>query len=275
MMSDSTTAHSKERKSRMLIPHGTEVHDAACSTHAVLVESGLVAVLISVPGATRICVSLLGAGSVVTGDMKPAGSRWSFCAISSVSVALIPAAELRTAAYTDADLASRLRLQAGKQLAQSSIVAACNAQHVLAERTARWLTRFAHYLGPTLPLTHAFLAEMMGVRRAGVTQVLHTLQDAGIIQQDRGRIVVLDEARLQQNACACPAIIGGDESLVSPEMIDSAVSPERRGRAWIERELQARSNGIIGRDAGWIRREATLRMCRDMLSAREMVGLDA
>jgi CRP-like cAMP-binding protein len=49
----------------------------------------------------------------------------------------------------------------------------------------------------TLPLTHEFLALMLGVRRPGVTEALHTLRDQGLISYGRGQIVVKDRKRLR------------------------------------------------------------------------------
>jgi DNA-binding transcriptional regulator YhcF (GntR family) len=58
-----------------------------------------------------------------------------------------------------------------------------------------------------LPLTHEFLAEMLGVQRTTVTEVTRTLQERGLIRQTRGMITVLDRDRLEQVACECYGII--------------------------------------------------------------------
>jgi DNA-binding transcriptional regulator YhcF (GntR family) len=55
----------------------------------------------------------------------------------------------------------------------------------------------------TLPLTHEFLAEMLGVQRSSVSVVTRTLQTAGLIEQARGSITVIDRAGLQETACEC------------------------------------------------------------------------
>ena len=59
----------------------------------------------------------------------------------------------------------------------------------------------------TLPLTHEFLAEMLGVQRSTVSLVTHSLQNAGLITQSRGAITVTDRSGLEDAACACYGII--------------------------------------------------------------------
>ena len=82
-------------------------------------------------------------------------------------------------------------------------VAACNARHVLPARCAHWLLRLHAYLGDALPVTHEFLASVLGVRRAGVTVTLQGLQRRGAIRQQRGSIVITDLDQLKQTACSC------------------------------------------------------------------------
>jgi len=54
-----------------------------------------------------------------------------------------------------------------------------------------------------LPLTHEFLAKILGVQRSTVSMVLRGLQTAGVIEQQRGSIVVIDRASLEERACEC------------------------------------------------------------------------
>ena len=87
------------------------------------------------------------------------------------------------------------------QLAQS---VACNRLHTLEERCARWLLMTHDRVHEdTFDLTHDFLAQMLGVRRAGVTVAMGTLQHAGLVSYARGRVVVRDRARLQEASCGC------------------------------------------------------------------------
>ena len=92
--------------------------------------------------------------------------------------------------------------------AQISHTAACNAHHELPERLARWLL-MAHDRAEsdTLPLTQEFLSIMLAVRRPGVTVAARSLQAIGAIEYQRGRIVVLDRALLEEASCECYGIV--------------------------------------------------------------------
>jgi CRP-like cAMP-binding protein len=88
--------------------------------------------------------------------------------------------------------------------AQVSQSAACNGQHTLAERLARWLL-MAHDCAETneLILSHEYMSMMIGVRRAGVTTALGVLKRAGIITSHHGRIIILNRKKLEASACEC------------------------------------------------------------------------
>jgi CRP-like cAMP-binding protein len=87
---------------------------------------------------------------------------------------------------------------------QSGQTAACNATHALNERCARWLLEAADRVGAAeFPLTQHFLAAMLGVRRPSVTVAAGMLQQAGLVTYHRGRVTILDRARLEAAACEC------------------------------------------------------------------------
>ena len=93
------------------------------------------------------------------------------------------------------------------QIGQSVV---CNSRHSLAQRCARWLL-MAHdrVQGDTLQLTHEVLAQMLDVRRAGVTEAAVALKRAGVISYTRGKVTILDRAGLEAAACDCYAINRG------------------------------------------------------------------
>jgi CRP-like cAMP-binding protein len=86
---------------------------------------------------------------------------------------------------------------------------ACNSLHTVEQRCARWLL-MTHDLvgGDEFLLTHEVLAQMLGVRRAGVTVAAGVLQRAGLVTYSRGRVRVLDRAGLEAAACECYAVVG-------------------------------------------------------------------
>ena len=87
-------------------------------------------------------------------------------------------------------------------LAQVQQTAACNALHTMESRLARWLLQTLDRIdSDVLPLTQEFLSQMLGVRRTTVTLVARQLEQAGVIQTRRGRIVVVDRKGLERH---CP-----------------------------------------------------------------------
>lgn len=84
---------------------------------------------------------------------------------------------------------------------QVAATAASNGDSVIGQRHARWLLMCHDRVeGDELPLTHVFLSVMLAVRRAGVTEALHLLEGADIIEARRGVITILDRERLEETA---------------------------------------------------------------------------
>jgi CRP-like cAMP-binding protein len=102
------------------------------------------------------------------------------------------------------DLIGRYILTFVDQVGQA---AACNARHSLDQRCAKWLlTARDRVDGDSFTLTHAVLAQMLGVHRPGVTLAASKLQKAGLIRYVRGRVTVIDHAGLEAASCECYAI---------------------------------------------------------------------
>jgi CRP-like cAMP-binding protein len=90
------------------------------------------------------------------------------------------------------------------KLVQARQTAACNRFHQVDQRLARWLLiTHDRVRGNRVHLTHEFLADMLGVRRVGVTTAAAELQRRGLIEYHRGDIRILDRRRLETAACSC------------------------------------------------------------------------
>ena len=120
------------------------------------------------------------------------------------SASRVPLARLHEAAEASPRLRDLLQRYTEALLAQTFQSVACNAIHAVEARCCRWTLSTQDRVGQRdLPLTHEFLAEMLGVQRPTVSLVVRALQTAGLSRQGRGVISVSDRAGLEESACEC------------------------------------------------------------------------
>lgn len=116
----------------------------------------------------------------------------------------IPSDRLKTEFDRGGALQKLLLLYFQAFLTQVSQTAACNRLHMLEARFARWLLLTSDAIGSDdLFLTQEFAAQMLGVRRAGVTEVAGSFQKSGLIRYTRGRVTILDRDGLEGTSCEC------------------------------------------------------------------------
>ncbi|MGA8541260.1 MAG: Crp/Fnr family transcriptional regulator [Terriglobales bacterium] len=100
---------------------------------------------------------------------------------------------------------SRFALMHGMQVAQ---LAACNRLHEVEQRLVRWLLMCQDRVDSSLlPLTHEFLAQMLGTGRPSVSLAVGVLENAGLIENLRGTMKILKRKRLEEVACECYGVI--------------------------------------------------------------------
>jgi CRP-like cAMP-binding protein len=91
------------------------------------------------------------------------------------------------------------------QMAQTAV---CNRHHALDQQLCRWLLLSLDRLDSNeLRVTQELIASMIGVRREGVTEAAGRLQKLGVIRYSRGKITVLDRAKLEELSCECYAVV--------------------------------------------------------------------
>jgi CRP-like cAMP-binding protein len=91
------------------------------------------------------------------------------------------------------------------QMAQTAV---CNRHHSLDQQLCRWLLLSLDRLrGNELKMTQELIANMLGVRREGVTEAAGRLQKSGAIRYSRGKIIVLDRPQLEKLSCECYAVV--------------------------------------------------------------------
>jgi len=103
------------------------------------------------------------------------------------------------------------------QMAQTAV---CNRHHSLDQQLCRWLLLSLDRLnGPELVMTQELIANMLGVRREGVTEGALKLQKAGLIKYVRGRITILDRPGLSARSCECYEVVKKEyDRLLPPRM---------------------------------------------------------
>jgi CRP-like cAMP-binding protein len=105
-------------------------------------------------------------------------------------------------------------------ITQMSQTAVCNRHHSLDQQLCRWLLlSLDRLLGDELVMTQALIANMLGVRRGGVTESAVKLQDAGLIRYSRGRISVLDRRLLEERTSECYAVVKKEYDRLLPPQI--------------------------------------------------------
>lgn len=102
------------------------------------------------------------------------------------------------------------------QMAQTAV---CNRHHSLDQQLCRWLLLSLDRLhSKELVMTQELIANMLGVRREGVTEAAGNLQQAGLIRYQRGHITVLDREQLERRTCECYAVVKKEYDRLLPPM---------------------------------------------------------
>jgi Mn-dependent DtxR family transcriptional regulator len=97
-------------------------------------------------------------------------------------------------------------------------MAVCNRHHSVDQQLCRWmLMRLDRHRGNVLNMTQELIANMLGVRREGVTAAARKLQRAGLINYARGHITVLDRPGLERRTCECYAVVKAEYDRLLPE----------------------------------------------------------
>ncbi len=103
------------------------------------------------------------------------------------------------------------------QMAQTAV---CNRHHSLDQQLCRWLLLSLDRLeGSELVMTQELIANMLGVRREGVTEAALKLQASGVIRYARGRISVLDRPALERRSCECYAVVKTEYDRLLPNTL--------------------------------------------------------
>jgi len=174
--------------------------------HGYFVESGLASLLARAGDQSSLEVGTLGQNDFVGVPLVLGAVRTPYrCVVQVPGEALrIRAEDLCRVLGNVPELHQLLLHYVQARTVQSMQLVVCNTRHTLRQRLARWLL-FAHdrVSNNEIPITHQFLGRALGVRRAGVTTAIGRLEEAGLVHRGRGRLVILDRAGLEEEACDC------------------------------------------------------------------------
>src|ERR1700689_4910690 len=108
------------------------------------------------------------------------------------------------------------------QMAQTAV---CNRHHSVDQQLCRWLLLSLDRLSSNrLTMTQELIANMLGVRREGVTDAAGKLQKLGVIQYARGQITVLDRPQLEKLSCECYAVVKRETDRLLPQPVHARVA---------------------------------------------------
>lgn len=190
---------------------GQTLYDAGEAVDVVWFPlSGVVSLMTLLADDRMVETAVIGREGLVGVTCGPLNARASSRAIAQIegSAACCPA-DVFSAALADSDeMRGALSRFTESLLAQVQQNAACNAQHRLDERLARWLlTVHDRADGDRFALTQADIAGMLGVRRATVSEIGSELEEKGLIRRGRGWVQVLDRPALERASCGCYAMV--------------------------------------------------------------------
>jgi CRP-like cAMP-binding protein len=181
--------------------------------YVYFVESGFISALAVLHDGSPLEIGLIGSEGLA-GFSVALGAKTSYaetmCQTGGGALRM-SATALKTAFAANPTLRDLLMRYALLFQVQVSQTAACNAHHELGQRLARWLLSAHDRSGvPELSLTQDLIAIMLGVRRSTVSVAAGTLQKAGVIRYQHGRITIINREGLEDASCECYESVAGE-----------------------------------------------------------------
>jgi CRP-like cAMP-binding protein len=136
----------------------------------------------------------------------------------------LPASIMKTEFIRGGELQHVLLRYTQALITQMAQTAVCNRHHTVEQQLCRWLLLSMDRLPSNeLTMTQELIANMLGVRREGVTEAAGKLQAAGLIHYSRGKITVLDRPRLEAQVCECYAVVKREYDRLLPDLLRAGI----------------------------------------------------
>ena len=170
------------------------------------IEEGIASVITALASGDSVEVGMVGIEGMVGAQAMLGAELSGQQVIIQVpgSALCMRVSECRAAFEASAEVRRVVLKFVDAMLSLSAQTAACNRLHSVEQRCARWLLMASDRIqADVMPMTHEFLATMLGVRRAGVSETAAALQRSGLIRYNRGQIAITDHDGLIAMACEC------------------------------------------------------------------------
>ncbi len=193
------------------MPLGRAIYESGDRlAHVFFPTEGIVSLLYVTEDGASAEIAVTGSEGVVGISLFMGGeSTPSYAIVQSAGQAYRLGAEILKRQFErGGDLQHLLLRYTQALITQMAQTAVCNRHHTVEQQLCRWLLLSLDRLPSNeLHMTQELIANMLGVRREGVTDAAGRLQDAGLIHYQRGQIIVLDRPQLEQRVCECYAVV--------------------------------------------------------------------
>jgi CRP-like cAMP-binding protein len=188
---------------------GQELYQAGeITTHVYFPLTGFLSLIACQPDTPKVEVGMVGSEGFIGSEafLGTVQVPWQVVVQGAGTASRLPVATFREYLAQSEALRTLLQRYIATLMAQFSNAAPCLRFHQISQRLARWLLMTQDRAeNPQFRATHEYLSYMLGVRRAGVTEAAHELQQSGAIHYERGVVTVLNRAQLEHSACSCYA----------------------------------------------------------------------
>lgn len=205
---------------RVRLPLGKVLHQpGAQQTHVWFPTEGVISLLYELADGDTAEVGIIGRdGMLGLAVLFGQGHSPHHAVVQAAGSALQMEAQALRVLFEDSEDMRQIMFRYSHALSiQIGQTAVCNRHHRVEQQFCRWILMSVDRLtGDQVAMTQELIANMLGVRRAGVTEVAGRLRDEGIISYQRGRIQVLDRARLEERCCECYQVVQAEYERLLP-----------------------------------------------------------
>jgi CRP-like cAMP-binding protein len=206
---------------RVAMPLGQVLYESGDTlSHVYFPTTAIVSLLYVMENGASAEIAVVGNEGIVGISLFMGGdSTPSRAVVQSAGRGFRLKAEIMKDAFNQAGTVLHLLLRYTQALiTQMAQTAVCNRHHSLDQQLCRWLLLSLDRLqGNELVMTQELIANMLGVRREGVTESALKLQQAGLIRYARGHISVLDRMGLEKRSCECYAVVKKEYDRLLPD----------------------------------------------------------